>query len=63
MHRALTTSAGLGLPRKALAWTDDTGASWVAFDTAEHIISRHGLPASLQGNIAGARLLIEQAAH
>lgn len=54
-------SAGLDLPLKALAWTDEDGATWVAFDTAEYITRRHGLPASLQGNISGARILIEQA--
>ena len=55
-------SAGLDLPLKALAWTDAAGATWVAFDTAEYITRRHGLPASLQANIGGARALIEEAA-
>jgi uncharacterized protein (DUF302 family) len=56
-------SVGLDLPLKALAWTDEVGATWVAFDTAEYITRRHGVPASLQANISGARTLIEQATH
>lgn len=55
-------SVGLDLPLKALAWTDENGATWVAFDTAEYVTRRHGLSASLQANISGARVLIEQAA-
>ncbi len=53
---------GLDLPLKALAWEDEAGAVWVTMNTPEHLGVRHGIPAELLANIAGARGVVESAA-
>lgn len=37
-------SAGIDLPMKALAWTDDKGRSWLAYNDPAWIARRHGAP-------------------
>jgi uncharacterized protein (DUF302 family) len=40
-------TAGIDLPLKALAWTDENGQTWLSYNDPEWIASRHGLgPAS-----------------
>ena len=56
-------AVGLDLPLKALVWEDEQGATWIGYNTPDHIVQRHGLPATMTGNLAGAIGLLEQAAH
>jgi uncharacterized protein (DUF302 family) len=51
---------GLDLPLKALVWEDELGATWVAWNTAEYIVGRHGLPASAGTALGGAVQLLRQ---
>jgi len=51
---------GLDLPLKALVWEDDQGATWIAYNTPDYIMGRHGLPASMGGQLADALALLEQ---
>jgi uncharacterized protein (DUF302 family) len=55
--------AGLDLPLRALAWEADDGTVWLSCSAPEYLESRHGFPAALTANIAGARALLEKAAH
>ena len=55
-------SVGLDLPLKALAYEDKDGKTWLAFNTSDYVVARHGVPPELAANIAGAAKLIEQAA-
>jgi uncharacterized protein (DUF302 family) len=57
-----TPRAGLDLPLRALAWEADDGAVWLSCNAPEYLESRHGFPAALTANIAGARGLLEKAA-
>jgi uncharacterized protein (DUF302 family) len=40
-----TQTAGIDLPLKALAWTDEDGQTWLSYDDPEWIAKRHGLGA------------------
>jgi uncharacterized protein (DUF302 family) len=53
---------GLDLPLKALAWEDVSGTVRLSFNAPEYLVTRHGLPGTLIGNIAGVRTLVEKAA-
>jgi len=53
-------TVGLDLPLKALVWEDDQGTTWVGYNTPDYIIQRHGLPAAMSGNLAGAISLLQQ---
>jgi uncharacterized protein (DUF302 family) len=37
-------SLALDLPLKALAWQDDSGQVWVAYNSPQYLVERHGLP-------------------
>ena len=54
--------AGLDLPLKALAWQDADGATWLSFNAASYIGTRHGLSPELVANIAGLAPLLDEAA-
>jgi uncharacterized protein (DUF302 family) len=54
--------AGLDLPLKALAWQDEDGATWLSFNAATYIGTRHGLSPELTANIAGLAPLLHEAA-
>jgi uncharacterized protein (DUF302 family) len=54
--------SGLDLPLKALAWQDVDGATWLSFNAASYIGTRHGLSAELVANIAGLAPLLDEAA-
>jgi uncharacterized protein (DUF302 family) len=58
-----TPRAGLDLPLRALAWEAADGAVWLSCNAPEYLESRHGFPAALLANIAGARALLQNAAH
>jgi uncharacterized protein (DUF302 family) len=52
--------SGLDLPLKALLWEDEQGSTWVACNSPDYIIRRHGLPEALTANLAGAVKLLQQ---
>ncbi len=54
--------AGLDLPLKALAWQDAAGATWLSFNAASYIGTRHGLSPELVANIAGLAPLLDDVA-
>ena len=54
--------AGLDLPLKALAWQDEGGATWLSFNAASYIGTRHNLSPELVGNIEGLAPLLDEAA-
>ncbi len=37
-------SAGIDLPLKALAWQDETGQVWLAYNEPAYLAARHGAP-------------------
>jgi len=55
-------AAGLDLPFKVLAWEDAEGRTWLAYNTPEYIIARHGLDPAFAKNLAALIPLIEQVA-
>ncbi len=61
LMQAAATSA-IDLPLKALVWEDDSGKTWIAWNTPEYLQQRHGFPAELMSNIAGVSALLRKAA-
>ena len=57
---AAPTSA-LDLPLKALVWEDAEGKVWVSYNTPQYLQQRHGFPEALMANIAGIRLIVDEA--
>ena len=55
-------TAAIDLPLKALIWQDDSGITWIAWNTPEYLQKRHGFPAELMSNIAGVSVLLRKAA-
>jgi uncharacterized protein (DUF302 family) len=55
-------SVAIDLPLKVLAWEDAAGQTWLSYNSAEYLQSRHGFPAELKANIAGLRAIVEAAA-
>lgn len=55
-------SVALDLPLKALAWQDSNGQVWLSYNAPEYLKDRHGVPDALLPNIAGIKMLVEQAA-
>jgi uncharacterized protein (DUF302 family) len=51
----------LDLPLKALVWEDAEGEVWVSYNTPQYLQERHGFPQELLPNIAGVRLIVEEA--
>ena len=56
-----TPSVAIDLPLKALAWEDESGRVWLSCNAPEYLQQRHGFPADLLKNIAGASALIQKA--
>lgn len=54
-------SLAIDLPLKALAWEDGQGKVWLSYNAPEYLQQRHGIPADLMKNIAGAGALLEKA--
>lgn len=54
-------TVGIDLPLKALAWEDEAGGTWLAYNAPEYIVKRHGLDPSLGANLAAAVPLMEAA--
>ena len=57
-----TATAGLDLPLKALVWTDPAGVTWIAYNSTDYIMRRHGIPPELSENIQGVPALLAEAA-
>ena len=57
-------TVGIDLPLKALAWQDDQGQVWLAYNDPAHLAARHGIGDrdDLIGNITGALDRITNAA-
>jgi uncharacterized protein (DUF302 family) len=53
-------SIAIDLPLKALVAEDATGKVTVTYNTPEYLQERHGVPADLIKNLAGAGALIEK---
>lgn len=53
-------SLAIDLPLKALVAEDDAGKVWVTYNSPEYLQQRHGFPADLIKNLAGAGGLIEK---
>jgi uncharacterized protein (DUF302 family) len=51
----------LDLPLKALVWEDAEGKVWVSYNTPEYLRERHGFPEAMMANIAGIRMIVEEA--
>jgi uncharacterized protein (DUF302 family) len=56
-------TAGLDLPVHALVWEDATGTTWIAWNSSDYVLSRHGIPPALAKSIEGAVALIARAAN
>jgi uncharacterized protein (DUF302 family) len=55
-------TVGLDLPLKALAFEDEAGKTWLAYNDPHYIVRRHGIDEALSANLAAAIPLLEQAA-
>ena len=54
-------SLAIDLPLKALVAADTEGKVSVSYNDPEYLRERHGVPAELMKNLAGAGVLIAQA--
>jgi uncharacterized protein (DUF302 family) len=54
-------SLAIDLPMKALVAEDETGKVWLTYNAPEYLKERHGVPADLIKNLAGAGPLMEKA--
>jgi uncharacterized protein (DUF302 family) len=54
-------SLAIDLPLKALVAEDDEGEAWVTYNSPEYLQERHGVPAELIKNLAGAGNVIAKA--
>ena len=51
----------IDLPLKALVWQDTEGTVWLSYNSPEYLQQRHNIPEALVKNIAGIRLICEEA--
>jgi uncharacterized protein (DUF302 family) len=54
-------SLAIDLPLKALVAEDNDGKVWVSYNSPKYLQQRHGVPADLMKNLAGAGVVIEKA--
>jgi len=59
---AAAPTVGLDLPLRALAWEDQQGKRWLAWNDPHYIVQRHSLGAQLAANLAAVTPLLQQAA-
>ena len=57
-----TPTVAIDLPLKVLAWEDERGKIWVAYNEAEYVQARHGFSPDLVKNIAALGALAAAAA-
>jgi uncharacterized protein (DUF302 family) len=53
----------IDLPLKALVWQDADDKVWLSYNSPNYLKQRHHLPDNLMQNIAGIRLICEEAVH
>ena len=51
----------LDLPLKGLVWEDTEGQVWLSYNSPEYLGQRHAIPEDLIANIAGPRVILEEA--
>jgi len=56
-----TPSLAIDLPLKALVAEDAAGKVWLIYNSPQYLQERHGFPAELIKNLAGASALMEKA--
>ncbi len=54
-------TVAIDLPMKALAWEDQDGKVWLAYNSPELLQERHGVPAELAARLEPVGKLLEQA--
>lgn len=54
-------TVALDLPLKALVWEDAGSKVWVSYNTPEYLQERHGFVEALKANIAGIRVIVDEA--
>jgi uncharacterized protein (DUF302 family) len=54
-------TVAIDLPLKALVWEDDSGATWLTYNTPALLEQRHGLDGSLASRLAPVGGLLERA--
>jgi uncharacterized protein (DUF302 family) len=54
-------SLAIDLPMKALVAEDENGKVWLTYNSPDYLQQRHGVPADLMKNLAGAGPLMEKA--
>ena len=54
-------TVAIDLPLKALVWEDAEGKVWITYNNPEYLQQRHGIPAELVKNLAGAAAIIAKA--
>jgi uncharacterized protein (DUF302 family) len=54
-------TVAIDLPLKALVWEDAEGKVWLSYNSMEYLGQRHGVPEGLLANIAGPRVILEEA--
>jgi uncharacterized protein (DUF302 family) len=59
---AATPTVAIDLPLKILAWHDEDGNTWVAYNEPEYVQARHRFPPELTKNIAAIGALAAAAA-
>jgi uncharacterized protein (DUF302 family) len=54
-------SVAIDLPLKALVWQDEDSKVWLSYNSPNYLKERHAIPDNLLQNIAGIRLICEEA--
>jgi len=54
-------TVALDLPLKVLVWEDADGKVWVSYNTPQYLQERHGFAENLMPNIAGIRVIVDEA--
>jgi uncharacterized protein (DUF302 family) len=54
-------TVALDLPLKTLVWEDADGKVWVSYSSPEYLQERHGFAVELKANIAGIRVIVDEA--
>ncbi len=57
-----SASIAIDLPLKILVWEDESGQTWISYNTPEYLRDRHNIPAELMANIAVIETLASTAA-
>ena len=55
-------AAGIDLPFKALAWTDEHGDTWLGWNDPQWVAERHGLGPAAQATVSASAAGIDRLA-